>query len=185
MSPPAKFTLITLAEWANDRHECFLSIDTLSRRTCFCKRAVIDAVAWLERGGFITAERSFGRHTRYTVLPQQTDLFKSLDKREEPVRQLHQCSTRTGRPSVDKYTENVDKSVDKISQTGAPAAPPLVHQLHPIYGRAKIKSMKVEQGSEQKLTKLNRSTRNRPVPKAQVDAFARKLAGMVRDSIKP
>jgi hypothetical protein len=111
----------------------------------------------------------------------QSDLFQFSDKRDEPVRPAP-VQRRTG-PSVDKYTENVDKSVDTISQTGAPAAPPPVRQLHPINGKEK-KSRSSLQGGEQKITKLSRSARNRPEPKSEVDAFARKLTGMLQDSIK-
>lgn len=87
MPPTPKAVLISLADNANDQGYCWPSISTICERTCFSKRAVIDAIAWLESASALTADRSNGRHTTYVVTPAQY---------VEPVQQAHQCSSSTG-----------------------------------------------------------------------------------------
>lgn len=87
MQPTAKSVLISLADNANDQGYCWPSIATICIRTCFSKRAVIDAIAWLESAGALVADRTNGRHTTYVVTPS---------KYVEPVQQAHQCEKSTG-----------------------------------------------------------------------------------------
>lgn len=87
MQPTAKSVLISLADNANDQGYCWPSIATICVRTCFSKRAVIDAIAWLETNGALVADRSNGRHTTYVVTPS---------KYAEPVQETHQCEKSTG-----------------------------------------------------------------------------------------
>jgi len=77
MPPTAKAVLISLADNANDSGYCWPSIETICERTCFSRRAVIDAIHWLEAENYVTADRSNGRKTAYWVTPDQ-------------------CSSRTG-----------------------------------------------------------------------------------------
>lgn len=67
MPPTQKAVLISLADNANDQGYCWPSIATISQRTCFGKTAVIEAIKWLEEGGYLSAERHNGRHTAYLL----------------------------------------------------------------------------------------------------------------------
>lgn len=69
MPPTQKSVLISLADNANDHGACWPSIPTICRRTCFSERAVQNAIKWLEGAGLLTADRTNGRHTSYTVTP--------------------------------------------------------------------------------------------------------------------
>lgn len=69
MPPTQKAVLISLADNANDHGECWPSIPTIVARTCLGERTVHGAIKWLEAHGALVADRSNGRHTRYTVTP--------------------------------------------------------------------------------------------------------------------
>jgi hypothetical protein len=89
MPPTPKAVLIALADNATDHGACWPSIATISARTCFGKTAVIEAIQWLEAHGFLTADRSNGRHTRYQIIPT-LDLFDP-----KPVRKANRSAKRT------------------------------------------------------------------------------------------
>jgi hypothetical protein len=78
---------MSLADNANDQGFCWPSISKICERTCFSKRAVIDAIAWLEQAGILAADRTNGRHTTYVISPSDY---------AEPVQQAHQCGKSTG-----------------------------------------------------------------------------------------
>lgn len=88
---------MSLADNANPRGECWPSLSTIAARTCFGKTAVITAVRWLEDHGALKADRSNGRHTRYTVTP--TTFARPASQTgagAEPVRQVHRSGKHTG-----------------------------------------------------------------------------------------
>ena len=85
MPPTQKAVLISLADNANDHGECWPSIPTIMARTCLGERTVHGAIKWLEANGAVVADRSNGRHTRYTVTP---DAF-------QPPQEMHPRSSRT------------------------------------------------------------------------------------------
>jgi len=95
MPPTPKAVLISLADNANDHGECWPSISTICERTCFGKTAVIEAIRWLEADGVLVADRSNGRHTRYTIVPN-LDLFNRSGKRTGPVAEPVREANRTG-----------------------------------------------------------------------------------------
>lgn len=90
MPPTPKAVLISLADNANDAGECWPSLTKISERTCVCRRSVIEAIHWLENAGYVRADRTNGRHTRYFVTAEPR-LFEDA----KPVRQMHQCRKRT------------------------------------------------------------------------------------------
>jgi hypothetical protein len=69
MSIAQKAVLISLADNANDQGVCWPSIPTIAKRVCASERAVQNAVKWLEDARIVTANRSNGRHTSYTITP--------------------------------------------------------------------------------------------------------------------
>ena len=87
MQPTAKSVLMAMADYADDSGRCWPSIPTICEYTCFSRRAVIAAIGWLESTGALSANRSNGRHTSYSVTPE---------KYVKPVQQAHQCISRTG-----------------------------------------------------------------------------------------
>lgn len=91
MPPTAKAVLVSLADNAKDTGECWPSISKISERTCFGRTAVIDAVAWLESAGALTADRSNGRHTSYMVTPENY---------AEPARETNRSGKQTGPSGV-------------------------------------------------------------------------------------
>jgi hypothetical protein len=107
MPPSPKAVLISLADNANDQGHCWPSIDTIGERTCLSRRAVIDAIKWLEAAGALTADRSNGRHTTYQVTPSAFSPSNVCSKRTEqrktsadaaplPVQMPHGCTRCTG-----------------------------------------------------------------------------------------
>ena len=98
MPPTPKSVLISLSDNANDAGYCWPSLDTIAERTCFSKRAVIDAVKWLESNGYLAANRSNGRHTSYQLAHHTWHLIapEMLKSGADaaPVQDAHQCSSR-------------------------------------------------------------------------------------------
>lgn len=88
MPPTPKAVLISLADNANDSGDCWPSLAKVCERTCFGKTAVINAIAWLEEHGALEADRTNGRHSRYTVTPEKYV--------NEPVREPDRCASQTG-----------------------------------------------------------------------------------------
>ena len=102
MPPTPKAVLISLADNANDQGFCWPSIATICERTCFSKRAVIDAIAWLEGSGILVADRTNGRHTTYVVKPSEY---------REPVQQAHQCTSSTGASDASEPVQQAHQPV--------------------------------------------------------------------------
>ncbi len=69
ISPTQKSVLISLADNADDNGECWPSQTTIADRTCLSERAVRDAIKGLESLGYVVADRTNGRHTRYFICP--------------------------------------------------------------------------------------------------------------------
>ncbi|PVY81076.1 helix-turn-helix protein [Cupriavidus alkaliphilus] len=86
MSIAQKAVLISLADNANDQGVCWPSIPTISKRVCASERAVQNAIKWLEAAQVVTANRSNGRHTSYTVTPAAYS----------PPQEIHPRTTCTG-----------------------------------------------------------------------------------------
>lgn len=105
MPPVAKSTLISLADNANDSGHCWPSIPTICARTCYSRRAVINAIAWLESAGALAANRTDGRHTTYTVTP--------LKYCYKPVHDVHPCTSCTSAPGA-KPVHDVHKPVHDV-----------------------------------------------------------------------
>lgn len=114
----AKAVLISLADNANDAGFCWPSIETICDRTCFKRRAVIDAIKWLEDNGHLSANRSNGRHTTYTLHPNQC--AKRTSAADAPVRQTHDTSAPDARDQCAKRTLTV-KEPSKNRQEGKEA----------------------------------------------------------------
>jgi hypothetical protein len=95
MPSVAKAVLISLADNANDHGECWPSIDTIAERTCLHRATVMRAIATLEALGHVVADRSNGRHTRYTITPK-LDLF-TRGKGTKPVAERDRSQPATGR----------------------------------------------------------------------------------------
>ncbi|HEX5464436.1 MAG TPA: helix-turn-helix domain-containing protein [Burkholderiales bacterium] len=95
MSAPQKAVLISLADNANDAGECWPSIDTIATRTCLNRVSVIRAIKALEAAGHLVADRSNGRHSRYTLTPN-LGLFDQLQAATKPVAQSNRLHKVTG-----------------------------------------------------------------------------------------
>lgn len=106
MPPTPKAVLISLADNANDRGECYPSVATICKRTCLSERTVQGAIAWLEKHGAVKRSMERGRSTVYTIDPSAY----------KPPQQLHPRSNRT--PAA-------------AAPTPAVTAPPPPQQLHP------------------------------------------------------
>lgn len=113
MPPTPKAVLISLADNANDQGYCWPSIARIGERTCFSKRAVIDAIAWLEQSGILAADRTNGRHTTYVINP--SDFV-------QPVQETHRCGKSTG---ADAASEPVQQAHQPVHLPHQP-----VRQMH-------------------------------------------------------
>jgi len=63
-----KLVLLSLADRANEKHECYPSIERLALDTGCNRKTVMDAIKRLEDQGLVTAEKSWGRGTRYQLV---------------------------------------------------------------------------------------------------------------------
>lgn len=70
MTLTAKAVLMALADMADDDGHCWPSLETLAEYTCASKRAVIDAIKYLESAQVLVSDRSNGRKTTYTLTPE-------------------------------------------------------------------------------------------------------------------
>lgn len=91
MPPSPKAVLVSLADNANDSGGAFPSIGYICERTCLGRTAVIEAIKWLEAAGYLKADRSNGRHTRYQLTLDHLPLVVP-----KPVRQADRYGSRTG-----------------------------------------------------------------------------------------
>ncbi|WP_244120806.1 helix-turn-helix domain-containing protein [Burkholderia gladioli] len=96
MSIAQKAVLISLADNANDQGVCWPSIPTIAKRVCASERAVQNAIKWLEEAKIVTANRTNGRHTSYTLtpaayLPQQEihPRSKCTGEGDAPQQEMH------------------------------------------------------------------------------------------------
>lgn len=97
MPPTQKAVLISLADNANDEGYCWPSIETICKRTCFGRTAVIEAVKWLEAHEFLTANRENGRKTTYTITAKNQSASRTgLPKSGADENEVNQSAKRTG-----------------------------------------------------------------------------------------
>lgn len=132
MPPTPKAVLVSLADNANDEGQCWPSIATICQRTCFGKTAVIEAIAWLESVGLLTADRSNGRHSKYQITPN-LDLFDVQNQtasragaRAEPVREPNRLEQNRSacRTTPVRQTDTNRQEPKTRSKAEAKAQPP-------------------------------------------------------------
>ncbi|APW37146.1 hypothetical protein RD110_08000 [Rhodoferax koreense] len=186
MPPTAKAVLISMADQANDAGLCWPSIDTISERTCVSRRAVIDALKWLESSHALSADRSNGRHTKYMLTP---DLFSpsseksprtmkrltSADAALPPVQMPHRSNTETSADAAQVGVQmphglNEGTSAD-AALTGADAAPPPVQMPH--------KPVRQPHTNHQEPSVEPSRTTNARASDSEIDAGAFVLAGFL------
>jgi hypothetical protein len=144
MPPTAKLVLISMADQADDDGRCWPSIQHLSDRTCVSKRAVIDAIKWLESSAVLIADRSNGRHTRYQIKPAvfvpsgvrsprtqgratSADAAPtSADAAPVPVQMPHQCKSST---SADAAPTSADAAPVPVQMPHQPVQMPHTKDL--------------------------------------------------------
>jgi hypothetical protein len=153
----AKSVLMQLADIANDHGHAWPSIETICMRTDWSRRAVIDALAWLEANGAIMRNRDNGRHTSYRITPAKF----TGPRHEDPVdKSPDQCATRTGAPNA---------PVRQLHLTSAPAAldqcakrtlttknhqEPLIPPYPPVGGASQSENQETENPHAPKDTEL-------------------------------
>jgi hypothetical protein len=130
MPPTPKSVLIALADYANDQGHCHPSIELIRQRTCFGKDAVIEAIAWLEGAGLVTADRSNGRHTVYRVTPSTFNSAYSRPSRRAAARTSAGQTTRAalrvavGQPDGLSLGVRIPGQQSQVSETSR-AEPPV------------------------------------------------------------
>lgn len=126
LPPTQKSVLVSLADNANDAGECWPSLATISERTCFGKQAVIDAIKGLEQAGILSADRSNGRHTRYTINVRNLSTSQT-GLPDRPVCQTDRnLSTSQTKPVCQTDTNRQEPSLnqEKGTRVRSPEAPP-------------------------------------------------------------
>lgn len=120
LQPTRKMVLLALCDNANDEGLCYPSITTIAKKCSLSRRAVINAIEFLEEKGFLTREKRDGSVTTYHI--------------------TNPCIWRTSAP---------DAPVHEVHPTGAPDAPPPVHEVHrsrrPLYIEPSIEPSKNRQ----------------------------------------
>lgn len=128
MSPAQKAVLMCLADFAHDDGTDWHSKAAIAEWTCLSKRAVIDAVAWLEANGYLKIDRRTGANNRTLLQLNHIEAeTKQCSRRTSanpaPVQQAHQCTGRTSADAaVDQCSSRTTTSAD-AALTGADAAP--------------------------------------------------------------
>ena len=95
MPATPKCVFMAMADLAYDDGRCLYSIESICEWTCFSKRAVIDAIKWLESNQALVADRSNGRRTTYRLTPESYQQPVQLPHRSagerspQPVQQMH------------------------------------------------------------------------------------------------
>ncbi|WP_395701218.1 helix-turn-helix domain-containing protein [Aquabacterium sp.] len=128
MSPAQKSTLMCIADFAHDDGADWHSQAAIAEWTCLSKRAVIDAVAWLEAEGFLKIERRIGANSRTLLQLDRIELAaKQCASRTSadaaPVHQDHQCTTRTSADASGDQCSSRTTTSAVAASTSAAAAP--------------------------------------------------------------
>jgi hypothetical protein len=131
----AKSVLISLADHASDDGRCWPSLETLAWCTCASRRAVVDAIKQLEACGIVLADRTNGRHSFYTVRPEN---FQPIERpvsartaaRRVAVTSADAAPVQDPQPVQMPHRLDAQTSADAAS-TSADAAPVPV-QMPPI-----------------------------------------------------
>lgn len=121
MPPTCKAVLMALANNANDQGYCWPSIACICEDTCYKKDAVIDAIEHLEVMGIVTANRSNGRHTTYTLSPSNFTPVAFVSKREK--RRINQSGKPTSRANRPVGQTDSNPSGKPTDQSGKPTVP--------------------------------------------------------------
>lgn len=123
MPPTAKAVLISLADNANDAGHCWPSLTTIAERTCVSRRAVIDAVDYLERAGAVARVRGGpGRSTYYQITPAAFN----ASVRQESARKAARDADMVQMPHQGKCRTRAN-----AAPTSANAALDMVQMPHP------------------------------------------------------
>lgn len=114
-----KLVLLSLADRANEKHECYPSIERLALDTGCNRKTVMDAIQRLADQGLIAAEKSWGRGTRYQLIgvvdrhgnqSQKRDQSQSWDQSQK----RDGTSTKNGTGPVPK---TVHEPINNLSIT--------------------------------------------------------------------
>ncbi|MFW1993705.1 helix-turn-helix domain-containing protein [Acinetobacter guillouiae] len=120
-NPTAKAVLLRLADYANDRGECFPSITLISEETEFSTRAIKSAIDLLEEVKIIQVDRSNGRHNRYKITPESFTPKTKKQSKSSGEKSTNQCNT---------FTSAGDAPVQEVHVTSAGDAPEPVQEVH-------------------------------------------------------
>lgn len=115
MTPPAKATLMALADKARDDMKAWPSVETISRMTCFSKSSVIRSIEWLEKNHALSVKREIGRHSSYVLTPSEY---------VKPVSECNRCQSATG------VTVTLGPVSDRVKPVSLCIEP--VSERHPI-----------------------------------------------------
>lgn len=136
MTPAQKMVLISLADQANDDGVCWPAVGTIATRACLSKRAVQDALLWLEAVGALRREFRHNKSTSYVVTPGSLDLSKAPTSRKR-ARGADGAPPAAGAP----HANGAGDADGAGGENGAPhaagagggadGAPPGVQQAHP------------------------------------------------------
>ena len=120
-NPTAKAVLLRLADYANDRGECFPSITLIADETEFSVRAIKTAIDLLEEVKIIQVDRSNGRHNRYKITPESFTPKTKKQSKSSGEKSTNQCNT---------FTSAGDAPVQEVHVTSAGDAPEPVQEVH-------------------------------------------------------
>lgn len=120
-NPTAKAVLLRLADYANDRGECFPSITLIAEETEFSTRAIKTAIDLLEEVNIIQVDRSNGRHNRYKITPENFTPKTKKQSKTSGEKSSNQCNT---------FTSAGDAPVQEVHVTSAGDALEPVQEVH-------------------------------------------------------
>jgi len=143
MSAAQKAVLISMADQANDDGVCWPAVGTIAIRTCLSRRAVQDALLWLEAVGVLRRDFRHNKSTSYVLTPSKLDLTKAPASRKR-VRGADGAPRAAGAPDANgaPHADSAPGANGAGGADGAPphaagapggagGAPPEAHQAHP------------------------------------------------------
>ena len=129
MPPTPKNVLMHIADRAHDDGLAWPSIPGICEATCFGRTAVIEALKWLERAGFVSIEKATGRNNRIAVnlVAVAAHVSEAEQQRARPARAVCPPPVREADPSG-RRTSAAAGPVREADPTRPGGGPPPVRE---------------------------------------------------------
>jgi len=118
-----RFVLLALSDHANDKNECWPSVEVLAKKTGMTTRSIINQLNFLEMKSWVNVDRKMGRVNRYLLAIPMKDVHpcKTFTRETDsllPVKDVHAypCKTFT-QPVKDVHPNHKESSLEPIIES--------------------------------------------------------------------